>query len=77
MEIFIENILLLENVEEILYLMKLNIVKELKILFFVAIKTKNTFVAERILNQKSLKKLQKFLLVILKKLQLLLMNLLI
>ena len=71
MKIFAENLLSLENVEKILYLMKPNIVERLKGSILVTMKVENMFVAEKTLNQKSLKKLQKFFLVILKKLQLL------
>ena len=50
--------------------MKLNIVEGLKNSIFVTTKTKNISAAKRILNQKDLKKLQKFFLMILKKPQL-------
>ena len=69
-KIFVENSLSLENVEKILYLMKPSIIEKLKNSILVATKTKNTSTTEKILNQKNLKKLQKFFLLILEKLQL-------
>ena len=70
-KIFAENSLSLKNVKKMLYLMKPNIIKKSKSSIPVAARAKNTFTAKKTLNQKNLKKLQKLLLVILKKPQLL------
>ena len=65
---FAEGLLSLKNAKEMLYLIKLNTIEESKNSILAMAKVENTFTAKKTLNQKNLKKLQKFFLVILEKL---------
>ena len=69
--IFAEGALSLEDAEGVLYLMRPSTVEGSKGSIPAAAKAESTFAAERALNQEGLKRLQKLLLVILEKPQLL------